>query len=98
MVRPSRGSNDHVKMAVPSLVGEVNIVSPISAFVLNTLIKSFFFLVTQRAKQLNSSPGTGPQCYEFECFKDNYSSARRDVGLTQGSLIPKEHSLYRAYT
>ena len=23
-------------------------------------------------------------------------SARRDVGLTQGSLIPKEHSLYRA--
>ena len=38
------------------------------------------------------------QCYEFECFEDNYSltSARRDVGLTQGSLIPKEHSLYRA--
>ena len=97
MVRPSRGSNDHVKMAVPSLVGEVKIVSPISAFLLNTLIKSFFFLVTQRAKQLNSSPGTGPQCYEFECLKDNYS-VRRDVGLTQGSLIPKEHSLYRAYT
>ena len=24
------------------------------------------------------------------------SSARRDVGLTQGSLIPEEHSLYRA--
>ena len=43
MARPSRGSNDHVKMAVPSLVGEVNIVSPISAFVLNTLIKCFFF-------------------------------------------------------
>ena len=96
MVRPSRGSNDHVKMAVQSLVGEVNIVSPISAFVLNTLIKCFFFLVTQRAK-LNSSPGTGPQCYEFECLKNNYS-ARRDVGLTQESLIPKEHSLYRAYT
>ena len=56
-----------------------------------------FFLVTQTAKQLNSSPGTGPQCYEFECLKDNYS-ARRDVGLTQGSLIPKEHSLYRAWT
>ena len=37
------------------------------------------------------------QCYVFECFEDNYSlSARRDVGLTQGSLIPKKHSLYRA--
>ena len=97
MARPSRGSNDHVKMAVPSLVGEVNIVSPISAFVLNTLIKCFFFLVTQTAKQLNSSSsGTGPQCYELECFKDNYSLARRDVGLTQESLIPKEHSLNRA--
>ena len=36
------------------------------------------------------------QCYVFECFEDNYSlSARRDVGLTQGGLIPKEHSLYR---
>ena len=43
MGRPSRGSDDHVKMAVPSLVGEDNMVSPISAFVLNTLIKSFFF-------------------------------------------------------
>ena len=52
------------------------------------------FLVTQTAKLLNSSPGTSPQYYEFECFKDNYSSARRDVRLTQGSLIPKEHSLY----
>ena len=60
MARPSRGSNDHVKMAVPSLVGEDNMVSPISAFVLNTLIKSFFFLVTHTAKHLNSSPGTGP--------------------------------------
>ena len=57
MARPSRGSNDHVKMAVPSLVGEDNMVSPISAFVLNTLIKSFFILVTQTAKHLNSSPG-----------------------------------------
>ena len=35
------------------------------------------------------------QCYEFECFEDNIS-AHRDVGLTQGSLTPKEHSLYRA--
>ena len=69
MARPSRGSNDHVKMAVPSLVGEVNKVSQISAFVLNTLIKCLFFMVTQRAKQLNSSPETGPQCYEFECLK-----------------------------
>ena len=95
MARPSRGSNDHVKMAVPSLVGEVNIVSPISAFVLNTLIKCFFFRVTQTAKQLNSSPGTGPQCYEFECLTENYS-ARRDVELTQESLTLKEHGLYRA--
>ena len=78
MARPSRGSNDPVKMAVPSLVGEVKIVSPISASVLNTLIKCFFVLVKQTAKQLNSSPETGPQCYEFECLKDNYS-ARRDV-------------------
>ena len=39
------------------------------------------------------------QCYEFECFEDNFSLtilARRDVGLTQGSLILKEHGLYRA--
>ena len=96
MARPSRGSNDHVKMAVPSLVGEDNMASPISAFVLNTLIKSFFSLVTQTAKHLNSSPGTGPYCYDLKCFKDNYSSALRDVGLTQGNLIPKEHGLYRA--
>ena len=40
--RPSSGLNDHVKMAVPSLVGDVNIVSPISYFVLKTLIKCFF--------------------------------------------------------
>ena len=26
----------------------------------------------------------------------HWRSARRDVGLTQGSLIPEEHSLYRA--
>ena len=26
----------------------------------------------------------------------HWRSARRDVGFTQGSLIPKEHSLYRA--
>ena len=95
MARPSRGSNDRVKIAVPSLVGDVNIVSPISSFVLNTLIKCFFSLVARTVKQLNSSAGTGPQCYEFECLKDNYS-ARRDVGLTRGSLIPKEHGLYRA--
>ena len=25
------------------------------------------------------------QCYEFECFEDNYS-AGRDVGLTQGRV------------
>ena len=79
MARPSRGLDDHVKMAVPSLVGDVYIVSPISSFVLNTLIKCFFSLVTQTVKQLNSSAGTGAQCYEFECLKDNYS-ARRDVG------------------
>ena len=41
------------------------------------------------------------QCYKFECFEDNllftdYEHAGQDVGLTQGSLIPKEHSLYRA--
>ena len=96
MARPSRGSNDNVKIAVPSLVGEVNIVSPISAFVFNKLIKCFFFRVTQTTKQLNSFPGTGPQCYQSECVKDNYSLARREVGLTQGSLTPREHSLYKA--
>ena len=38
------------------------------------------------------------QCYEFECFQDNYSltMSTQDVGLTQGRLIPKKHSLYRA--
>ena len=34
---PLRGSDDHVEMAVPSPVGDVKIVSPISSFVLNTL-------------------------------------------------------------
>ena len=69
--------------------------SPISSVVLNTLIKCVFPLVTQTAKQLNSSHGTGPQCYEFECLTDNHS-ARRDVELTQESLTLKEHGLYRA--
>ena len=38
------------------------------------------------------------QCYEFESFGNNYSLTitTQDVGLTEGSLIPKEHSLYRA--
>ena len=39
------------------------------------------------------------QRYEFECFEDNYSLTISTHGcrrLTQGSLIPKEHSLYRA--
>ena len=38
------------------------------------------------------------QSHEFECFEEiiHWLSARRDVGLTQGSLTPKEHSLYRA--
>ena len=38
------------------------------------------------------------QSHEFECFEDNYSLtiSAQDVGLTQGSLTPKEHSLYRA--
>ena len=38
------------------------------------------------------------QCREFKCFKDNYSLtiSTQDVGLTQGSLMTKGHSLYRA--
>ena len=43
----SRGSDDHVEMAVPSPVGDVKVVSPISTFVLNTLTlkkRCFFFL------------------------------------------------------
>ena len=47
MAGPSRGSDDHVEMAVPSPVGDVKIVSPISTFVLNTLTlkkKGGFFL------------------------------------------------------
>ena len=40
------------------------------------------------------------QCYEFECFEDSYSLTitTQDVGLTQGSLIPKEHSLHVVFT
>ena len=44
---PSRGSDHHVEMAVPSPVGGVKIVSPISPFVLNTLTlkkKCVFFV------------------------------------------------------
>ena len=45
---PSRDSDDHVEMAVPSPVGDVKIVSPISTLVLNTLTlkttKVFFFV------------------------------------------------------
>ena len=37
MVGPSHGSDDHVEMAVPSPLGDVKIVSPISTFVLNIL-------------------------------------------------------------
>ena len=34
------------------------------------------------------------QCYEFECFEDNYSLTISMQGfrITQGSLIPKKHS------
>ena len=44
---PSHGSDDHVDMAVPSPVGDVKIVSPISTFALNTLTlkkSAFLFL------------------------------------------------------
>ena len=50
MAGPSRGLDDYVEMAVPSPVGGVKIVSPINAFVLNTLTlqkkKSVFFFLT----------------------------------------------------
>ena len=40
------------------------------------------------------------QCYEFECFEDNFSLTISTQGCrinsTQGSLKPKEHGLYRA--
>ena len=38
------------------------------------------------------------QCYEFECFEDNYSMNMSTHGcrINRGSLIPKEHSHYRA--
>ena len=50
MAGPSRGSDEHVEMAVPSPVGDVKIVSPISTFVLNTLTlkKKGFFYGNQR--------------------------------------------------
>ena len=40
------------------------------------------------------------QSHEFECFEDDYSLSisTQGCGLTQGSLTPKEHSLYRALT
>ena len=42
---PSRGSDDHVEMAVPSPVGDVKTMFPISTFVLNTLtVKKVSFL------------------------------------------------------
>ena len=52
---PSRDSDDgHVEMAVPSPVGDVRIVSPISTLVLNTLTlkktKVFFFFFSFRTK------------------------------------------------
>ena len=36
-VRPLRGSDDHVEMAVPSPVGDVKTLLSISTFLLNTL-------------------------------------------------------------
>ena len=49
-VGPSRGSDHHVEMAVPSPVEDVKIVSPVSTFVLNTLTlkKSEFFSLSER--------------------------------------------------
>ena len=49
---PSRDSDDHVEMAVPSPVGDVKIVSPISTFVLNTLTlkKKRCVLISQKSK------------------------------------------------
>ena len=37
MAGPSHGSDDHIKMAVPSPARDVKILTPISTFVLNTL-------------------------------------------------------------
>ena len=93
MAGPWGGSNDHVKMAVPSLVGDLDIVSPISSIVLNTLIKCFFLPGYTDSKTVKFIAKNRPQCHK--CLKDNYP-ARRDVGLTQGRLILKEHGLYRA--
>ena len=38
---------------------------------------------------------TKTQCYELECFEDNYSLtiSTQDVGLTQGSLIPNKKNI-----
>ena len=38
------------------------------------------------------------QCYEFECFEDNYSLTISPQGcrINTRKLIPEEHSLYRA--
>ena len=38
------------------------------------------------------------QCYEFECFEDNYSltSSPQGCRINTRKLIPEEHSLYRA--
>ena len=41
----SHGSDDHVEMAVPSPVGDIKMVSPISTSMLNTLtLKTVLFL------------------------------------------------------
>ena len=59
MAGPSRGSDDHVEMAVPSPV-----VSPISTFVLNTLTLKkvhFFSVVSSPAKRylhFNTGPAS----------------------------------------
>ena len=50
---PSRGSDDHVE-AVPSPLGDVKIVPPITTFVLNTLTlkkKCVFFSMTKLARE-----------------------------------------------
>ena len=50
-VGPSRGSDHHVEMAVPSPVEDVKIVFPVSTFVLNTLTlkkSEFFFPIREK--------------------------------------------------
>ena len=44
MARPSHGLHVHLKMAVPSPVGDIKIVSSISTFMLNTLTLKVLFL------------------------------------------------------